>query len=223
MVVPVHSTIPDSTLSPGQVRQKFASLHGLGDACSDAGGSCTSYDEMGDCFICDYSSVTTLQIPGQGLTAPFGSGFTPPSDYSSGNVQVVREYVDASGDVVLVLSDGSYHTILQSGSTHSSASGTPPPPRSSGSSTVSAGQAGAWGALINSLSQAGVRLGTVAMLQPGQSLMPNGTIVGTNQSLIGPSGTGINIPSLSTLFSNPVFLIGGFGLIALIALSGGRR
>ena len=41
MVVPVTGTIPDSTLSPFQVRQKFAGLHGLGDTFCGS-GTCTS-------------------------------------------------------------------------------------------------------------------------------------------------------------------------------------
>ena len=64
-----------------------------------------------------------------------------------------------------------------------------------------------------------MKLGTVAMLQPGQTMLANGTVVGMNQSLLGSS---VNA-SFAAILSNPVLLIGGFGILALLAFSGGRR
>lgn len=224
MVVPVTGKIPDSTLTPFQVRQKFSpqSLAGLGDDCSDGGGICQGgYDEDGNCTYCDYSLASAPPTPIDFATNPTykqpdGSPWPFDPSIASAKPTLVSTYTDAGGDLVGVLSDGSTYTIQPGGNVVKGGGGTP------AQHTVTSQQASAWPAFINALSKAGVQLGTVAMLQPGQTLLPNGTILGSGQSLVGPRGTGIN-SSVSSILQNPVLLIGGFGILALLVLSGGRR
>lgn len=222
MVVPVSGHVPDSTLSPFQVRQKFSSqsLAGLGDWCSDTGGTCDYTDDSGNCASCtpgynppatpiDFATSPTYKQP-DGTPWPFDTTI------SSTKPTLVSTYTDAGGDLVGVLSDGSTYTIQPGGNVVKGGGGTP------AQHTVTSQQASAWPAFINALSKAGVQLGTVAMLQPGQTLLPNGTILGSGQSLVGPGGSGIN-SSFASILQNPMLLIGGFGILALLVLSGGRR
>jgi hypothetical protein len=123
---------------------------------------------------------------------------------------------DQYGNIYTVFSNGTYTYVSPTGQV---LSGVGSPPAATGNATVTAAQANVWGSLITALTGAGVRLGTVAMLQPGQSLTPNGTIVGSNQSLIGGN---IN-SSFASILSNPVLIIGGLGILALAVFAGGRR
>lgn len=218
MVVPVSGHIPDSTLSPFQVRQKFASqsLAGLGcDASCD-------FDATGNCSDCGDGGITTGTTTTIGTDGGFYGTFTPPAPNPSGSLYgttVTDTYMSAGGNIITVFSDGTFRMVGSTTGAVSMGQGTLPP---AAQGTVSAAQASAWPSIINALSRAGVQLGSVAMLQPGQTLLPNGTILGSGQSLIGRGGTGINA-TMASFLNNPVLLIGGFGLIALLALSGGRR
>ena len=231
MIVPVTGTIPDSTLLPLQVRQKFSSqtLAGLGDTyCSD-GFMCSEIADDGTCVGCipDPSYVpATSTLPG-GTTAPPDSAFSygdyTPSFSGAGitpstasGVSVVSSSVDAQGNIYMALSNGKYVYMSPSGQV---LAGVGAPTATGG--TVTGQQASAWPALINALTQAGVKLGTVALLPAGSTLLPNGTIVGSGQSLV--SGSGSINSSISGILSNPMVLIGGFGILVLLVLSGGRR
>ena len=237
MVVPVTGTIPDSTLSPAQVRAKFSSqsLSGLGDAwCTDP-SVCTAPimgtdPDTGDpiqtgCGGCstDYTS------PGSGTTLPTcgdafgtyacptsGSPITLPSTPSSGS-SITNTYMSAGGNQIITYSDGTWSLIGVTGVV-TNGSGSPP---AAAQGTISTAQANAWPSVINALAQAGVKLGTIALLPAGATLLPNGTIVGSGQRVVTP-GLSLNLGSLSSILTNPVVLIGGFGLIALLALSGRR-
>jgi hypothetical protein len=225
MVVPVTGTIPDSTLSPFQVRQKFAvqSLGGLGDWCSAQGGICEDPDPTtGDCYsICDYPTPT---IPGLGpptgtlapLSLPSGIATSPVSVTSGATA--TGSYM-SGGSLVTTYSDGTFTKVDPSGAVYGYPAGSSLPPRAQG--TVTQAQANTWGSLITALSQAGVKLGTVAMLQPGQTLLPNGTILGSGQTLVG--GNTITSNPFTAILSNPMLLIGGFGVLAVLVLAGGRR
>lgn len=221
MVIPVTGTIPDSTLSPFQVRQKFSSqsMAGLGDTCMEYDfdtGDCVSWDTSGSFGFPAPSPITlgTGPMPLQ----PNGDPWPFDTSISTTKPSLISTYTDSGGDLVGVLSDGSTYTIhASSGQVTKGGGGTPV------QGTITSAQASVWPSFINALAKAGVQIGTVAMLQPGQSLLPNGTIVGTGQSLIGAGGAGINVPSLTSLFSNPMLLIGGFSVLALLVLAGGRR
>lgn len=231
MVVPVTGHVPDSTLSPYQVRQKFASqsVAGLGDLdCGD--GTCLSPNGDGTCAYCDYSNLPTSTAPPidfsssptykqpDGSPWPFDSaGITPAT---APNISVVSARGDAYGNIYTVFSNGTYTYVDPTGKVLSGVGA--PPAAGSGNTTVTAAQANTWASLIGALAGAGVKLGTVAMLQPGQSLLPNGTILGSGQALVGAGGSGIN-SSFASILQNPMLLIGGFGILALLVLSGGRR
>lgn len=211
MVVQVSGTIPDSTLTPRQVRQKFSpqTLAGLGDSCYAVD------EETGECLDFGGDSSTTLDT-----TGGFYGVFTPPSA-PAGTLSTTDGYFDQGGDFVIEYSDGTWHTINPNGQA-AKGSGAPPS-RSSG--TVTQAQSSAWPAIVNAIANAGVRIGTVALLPPGTSLLPNGTIVGSGQSLIRPGVvTSSSLSStLNGILSNPMLLIGGFGLIALAMFAGGGR
>lgn len=224
MVVPVTGTIPDSTLSPAQVRAKFSShsLAGLGDAWC-LSGDCTvpimGVDpDTGDPIQTGCGGCPSGDTSGTGSYDSSYSGTFSSAGIGSGGsgVSVVSSSVDASGNVYMALSNGKYVYVSPSGQV---LAGNGSPTGVGG--TITNAQAQIWGSLITNLTKAGVQLGTVAMLQPGQSLLPNGTIAGSGQQVIS-GGTSINLASLTSLFTSPVFLIGGFGLIALLALSGRR-
>lgn len=232
MVVSVSGTVPDSTLTPRQVRQKFSpqTLAGLGDC---------SYDSQTDTYSgdCGDGNSTTIDNTGGfygtfnppvtfgGSTSTQPDGTCWPFDPSCGGGTPVVQgatvnggpYVDVLGNIVTTYSDGTFSQISPSGKVTSGRSSSSMP--SSGSGAITPAQASAWPAMINALASAGVKLGTVAMLKPGQTLLPNGTVVGTGQSVF---GTSVN-SSFASILSNPMLLIGGFGVLALALLAGGGR
>ncbi len=231
MVVPVTGTIPDSTLSPFQVRQKFQShsLSGLGDAACGDGFNCISIGDAGTCDACEpdpnylpppinFGSDPTYKQP-DGTCWPFDPSCPSTGGSVSHGATATGSYMSQGGNIIVTYSDGTFTMTSPDTGSVSTGHGTPPP---GAAGTVTATQATSWNAMISALTRAGVQLGTVAMLQPGQSLTANGTIVGSGQSLIGPRGTGINA-SFSSILQNPMVLIGGFGILALLVLSGGRR
>jgi len=232
MTVPVSGRVPDSTLSPFQVRQKFSSrsMAGLGEFCL----------EYADDGSCNYSipditdSTTTIDSSGGffGTVDPAlfsgagGCGSDPNELCLSGAVSptISSTWVDSNGAIWANLSNGIQYQI-SSGGTVSKGSGVTPS-LASGTTTVTPAQANSWAAVISQLINAGVRLGTVAELPPGSSLMPNGVIVGRNQTLVTPTST-ITGSSITATFANmlksPMFLIGGFGILAVALLAGGGR
>jgi hypothetical protein len=124
------------------------------------------------------------------------------------------------GNLITTYSDGTFTMVSPSTGSVVTGHGTPPA-AASGGIAVTQAQASAWPALISSLTAAGVKLGTVAMLQPGQTLLPNGTVLGTGQSLVGPAGS-INA-QLAGIYTNPLFLAGAGGILLLALVVGGRR
>ena len=58
--------------------------------------------------------------------------------------------------------------------------------------------------MISSLANMGVQIAKVTSLQPGQTLLPNGTVVGAGQSY---NQSGVNISALTSLFSNPTLIM----------------
>ncbi len=215
MVVPVIPSLPDSTLSPHQVNQKFHSSAMAGLGCF------WNTDNAGDEFY-DCSDDTPGSAPiNWGSTATQPDGTLWPFDPALKTTQPSLDhmYYDGGGDLVAVLSDGSTYTVQPGGHVAQGGGGTP------SYGTVTQKQSSAWPALIQSLVNAGVRVGTVANLPAGASLTPNGTIVGSGQSLIAPGViTGNSLTSaLSALTNSPMLMIGGFGILALLLFSGGRR
>ncbi len=225
MTVPVHSTVPDSTLSPFQVRQKFApqSLRGLGE------DFCIDYADDGSC---NYSvpidnSTTTINTSGGYYGAPFdpslfaGAG-TPSPTSNDGLVTVVGTTTDGAGNVIAILSNGTSYVVSPSGSVSKTNSSIP---MGSNSATVTRAQSNAWASVVTQLINAGVKLGTVANLPPGTSLLPNGTILGSGQSLVRPGVITSNslTSGINAVLQNPLFLVGTFGVVMLAIFAGGRR
>lgn len=218
MVVPVSPVLPDSTLSPHQVNQKFHSsaMAGLGD--------CWDYDDMGQCLY-DPDASGSIPIPaGIPPVASYASdlAITTLNPMSSGPT-VTGAWMNSSGALIMPFDTGGWMQVNRDGSSATVHSGSPP--SSSQVNNISAAQANMWPSIINSLANAGVRIATVANLPAGASLMPNGTIVGSGQSLIRPGVITSNTltSALSALTSSPMLMIGGFGLLAILLLSGGRR
>jgi len=194
---------------------------GLGDAyCSD-GYSCSELSDSGTCLGCfpDGTGGNTTTIDTYTPIGTAGEGSYAPSIPTGGSsVSSTGSYMSQGGNLIVTYSDGTFTMISPSTGSVSKGSGTPPPAQAG---TVTPAQASVWPSLINALAGAGVRLGTVALLPAGASLTPNGTIVGSGQSLIG-QGQSIN-SSFAAILTNPMVLIGGFGILALLVLSGGRR
>ncbi len=209
MVVPVIPSLPDSTLSPHQVNQKFHSS-------AMAGLGWCDFSEYGD-FTCT-PDTTTIDW-GPTATQPDGTPWAFSPDYKTTQPSLDHMYYDGGGDLVAVLSDGSTYTVQPGGHVSAGGGGSP------SYGTVTQKQASAWPSLVQGLINAGVRVGTVANLPAGASLTPNGTIVGSGQSLIAPGViTGNTLTSaLSALTNSPMLMIGGFGILALLLFSGGRR
>ncbi len=211
MVVPVPSTIPDSLLSPHQVNQKFHSsaMAGL--------GVCDWVDEDMICTPDTTTSSTNTSLQPDGSCWAFDPFCNSTMSQAP---SVTGSYMTEGGNIVVMMSDGTQQMLHPDGS-HGPVSGTYNPM----GGTVTAAQSTGWAQLIQSLVNAGVRIGTVANLPAGASLTPNGTIVGSGQSLIRPGVITSNTltSALSTLTSSPLLMIGGFGLLAILLLSGGRR
>lgn len=204
MVVPVKPVLPDSTLSPHQVNQKFHSSAMAG---------------LGTCDWVDEDLICTPDTTG---------GYDPglfAENQAGAPAYVLGTYMDDENSIVVQMSDGSNYTLRANGSYGPDATGPVAHPVSSAPRSVTSQQSNAWPAMIQSLVNAGVRIGTVANLPAGASLLPNGTIVGSGQSLIRPGVITSNTltSALSTLTSSPMLMIGGFGLLAILLLSGGRR
>ena len=119
-----------------------------------------------------------------------------------------------SGNIITTYSDGSFTMVSPSTGSVSKGQGTPPP---AAQGIVTQAQANAWPAIVASLANAGVKLGTVAMLQPGQTLLPNGTILGSGQSLIGGNITSSN-QQFAAILTNPMFLVAAGGVLLLALL-----
>ena len=119
---------------------------------------------------------------------------------------------DGSGDIFLPDGKGGGTEISPSGMTYHWST-LPPSLGGSGSSatTITSSQAQAYASIINSLANAGVRIAAITSLPAGASLLPNGTIVGAGQTY-NPGSGGIN-PTLGSLLSSPVLLLGAGALI----------
>lgn len=207
MTVPVWSAVPDSTLTPAQVAQKFAprtmaGLRGLGD-CVDG------YDEWGEyCGTGGIDFGSTATQP-DGTPWPFDPLLTA-GGTSSAPISITGLYTDAGGDLVANLSNGQSVSVQQNGHVVHGAAGTP------ATGTISQAQASAWPAVIAALANAGVRIATVSQLPAGATLLPNGTVVGSGQSLLHGA---VNPNPFATILSNPVLLIGGLAVVLLLAES----
>lgn len=231
MVVSVTGTVPDSTLTPRQVQQKFspqtlAGLRGLGcdnydfdsGACLDDGSTTIdTWDPYGAPPV-DFGALPYANQP-DGSCWPFDPSCAGGTPVTHGATINGGPYLDIEGNIVTTYSDGTFSQISPSGKVTSGKSVVGTIPSATQGGSITQAQASAWPQMINALASAGVKLGTVAMLQPGQTLLPNGTVVGTGQSVF---GTSVN-SSLSSIFSNPMLLIGGFGVLALALLAGGGR
>lgn len=194
-------------------------------------GECVAWADDGSC-IDDTDWTTTWDPYGSGggtlpsgFTLPDGVPAPNPAAFDTGSVyatagsmprgaRVIGVYQTIDGTIVTSYDDGSHTAVSASG--HASRSTGSLPPAGNGV-PITGSQANAWAALINSLTRAGVQLGSAALLQPGQSLLPNGTIVGVNQS-----GGSIN-SQLTSILTNPMFLIAGGGILLLAIGLGGRR
>jgi hypothetical protein len=236
MTVPVHTTIPDSTLTPEAARRKISAsgVRGLGEFCIEwaddgvrgLGEFCIEWADDGSCsYALDDDWGTTTSIPNTGgyygTFDPSIFASSTPATGGAAEVTLLGTRVDSGGDLVAILSNGTEYSVQYNGSVVRGSSGG----TATGNTTVSRQQSTAWGQLLQSLTSLGVRLGTVALLPPGSSLTPNGTIVGSGQSLVRPGVITSNslTSGINAMLQNPMFLIAGFGLIAVIALSGGRR
>lgn len=218
MNVYVPSVLPKSTLTPAGLRHKFmAGLGSLGaEICDDTGQNC--YDDGTG----ESGGGGTIPIGGSGGTAtgcaagssdPFaqylcgGGGSYDPSWLGSNPASstATGTYQSLAGNTIVTMSNGTYLSIGPDGSVVPMTG--PPPAGAQG--TVSSNQAAAYAQIINTLTQAGVRIAAITSLPAGASLLPNGTIVGAGQS----------VSSLTnSLFSNPVLLFGILGLVALMAV-----
>lgn len=235
MVVPVKSSMAGIGVFVPTVS---TNLSGIGDLYCGDGYSCAAFDENGDCSTClpDSSgpggSSTTLNYPGltPGTTPTPGSilisapSATQPDGtpwpFAAGagsSVSATGSYMSQGGNIITTYSDGSFTMVSPSTGSVSKGQGTPPP---AAQGTVTQAQASAWPSIVASLAAAGVKLGTVAQLQPGQTLLPNGTILGSGQSLIGGNITSSN-QQFAAILTNPMFLIAGAAVI-LLALAEGR-
>lgn len=202
---PINFTMPRS--GPPMPMLPGVRFSGLGD--------CIEWDpDTGDCIASDGSTPTGDSGPGGSYNCP-GSPGCP--EYTIGSDPTVTGWAgsgvlvpDGSGDVLLPDPSGhGYIEISPSGiTTH--VNGLPPTPGSGTATSITPSQAQAYASIINSLAQAGVRIAAITSLPAGASLLPNGTIVGAGQT-IGPGGQ-IN-PTLGSLLSSPVLLLGGAALI----------
>ena len=220
MNIPVHSTVPRSTLPPLALQHKFLSagarmpnpkrrmLRGLGDCLYDA--------ETGDYYDC------TNDTTGTDTTGTFDTGGSSLWDLNSlfetpdtslwdltGGM-----YTDTSGNIVMETPTG-YISVSPSGQAASS-TGSKPAASSSGG-TITAQQSAAYGQLISQLTNAGAKIETITNLPAGAVLLPNGTVMLANGQVVGGSSL---TTTLTTLFSNPMVLIGIAGIIAVVLVAG---
>jgi hypothetical protein len=242
LTVPVHTTIPDSTLTPEAARRKISAsgVRGLGCSLADDFYDCDVdvYDSGGnwwdqfipspDAGLTTYNPQTItfdqyLHTQPNGEAYPFDPYTIGTSTGGAGSVFSVDSHVDPSGVVMVDLSNGQQIALMRDGKVVRGSGSTAT--YSGGNYTLTQQQTNAWPSLVNALVQAGVRLGTVAMLPQGTSLTPNGTIVGSGQSLVRPGVITSNslTSGINAMLQNPMFLIAGFGLIALAVFSGGGR
>lgn len=226
MVVPVKSSMAGIGVI---IPTASTSMSGLGDVyCSD-GYSCGSFADDGTCDSCIPDSIfsgspSTGSTPTPGsilatapsATQPDGTPW-PFAPGAGSSVSATGSYMSQGGNIITTYSDGSFTMVSPSTGSVSKGQGTPPP---AAQGTVTAAQANAWPSIVASLASAGVKLGTVAMLQPGQTLLPNGTILGSGQSLIGGNITSSN-QQFAAILTNPMFLAAGAAII-LLALAEGR-
>ena len=222
MVVPVRS----SMAGVGMI-VPTGSMSGLGDQWCQDPSYCVGpiYDDSDPpnqvgCDSCSTpGSTTTTPTPGSviasspTLTQPDGTPW-PFAPGTSSSVSATGSYMSAGGNIITTYSDGSYTMVSPSTGAMTKGTGSPP---SASQGTVTSAQASAWPSIVASLAAAGVKLGTVAMLQPGQTLLPNGTILGSGQSLIGGNITSSN-QQFAAILTNPMFLVAAGGVLLLALL-----
>lgn len=217
MTVPVTGTTPN----PQNTIRLRPRLQGLGE--------CLEYDNDGNCVWDDSEGSTdptgtyTTVFPPPIAPVPTPSLNSSTLNPTGSGASITSGYMGQSGAVILMTSDGGWIQINPDGSQAVVGPGHQVPASTGG--TVTPQQASAWPSIVNAIANAGVRIATVSMLPAGASLTPNGTIVGRGQSLVAPGTiTSSTITAtISSMLSNPMVVVGIFGLFALAIYSGGRR
>lgn len=212
MIVQATPVLPESTLAPNVVAEKFqvASLAGLG-------AQVCSYDEMGNQSCYEDSSlsqpVDDLSIAYEEL---YGSGaptFAPPISQLA--AQAAPWYASATGDIVIPSQGGYYEIDNQGNSTFVNST---PPPRTSSNSQPNSMQSATMNntaAIANAVTQS-TRLLQMLAIQPGTVVTPTGISRQATGFPISTAGVGIS-GSLSSSLTGmlPILLIGGILLMAV--------
>jgi hypothetical protein len=206
MLTPVAATLPESTLSPSQILQKFSSqsLAGLGRGPFPFGfaglgdcGTCDDFDDDGNCLEYDTSGCTST---GGTITPPpttvvsSGATSTPTTTISNGSTS--SSLCDPSSS--------SYNPTL--------CSQLQGPAASSSSSGVSS--SALTSAQIAQLAALGItnaaKVATISQLPAGYSIGANGAIIAPQTSLLSGS-------------SGMLLLLLAAGALVLVMAEGGKK
>ena len=217
MIMPAYTTLPESMLAPSQIADKFnvQTFAGLGAL----GCDCSQTDDGGDCLDpdpCSTGSTGTIST-GTPVVPPFVdlTSLAP----SAGNCAAEGLTFDATnnicsyGSVSIPAGANLSNTCASFGLSLNPSTGlcvgsaAAAPSSSAGSGLTSAQQA----QLSAGLLKGGLTLAELLAIQPGQAILPNGTIVSGNTGALAAGSLASLGASMTSML--PLLLIGGIALM----------
>ena len=217
MILPAYTTLPESMLAPSQIADKFnvQTFAGLGAL----GCDCSQTDDGGDCLDpdpCSTGSTGTIST-GTPVVPPFVdlTSLAP----SAGNCAAEGLTFDATnnicsyGSVSIPAGANLSNTCASFGLSLNPSTGlcvgsaAAAPSSSAGSGLTSAQQA----QLSAGLLKGGLTLAELLAIQPGQAILPNGTIVSGNTGALAAGSLASLGASMTSML--PLLLIGGIALM----------
>ena len=222
MIMPAYTTLPESMLAPSQIADKFnvQTFAGLGAL----GCDCSQTDDGGDCLDPDPCSTGSTDT-GTGPTASTGTPVVPPFvdltslTPSAGNCASQGLAYDPSanacsyGSVTIPAGANLSNTCASFGLSLNPSTGlcvgsaAAAPSSSAGSGLTSAQQA----QLSAGLLKGGLTLAELLAIQPGQAILPTGTIVSGNTGALAAGSLASLGASMTSML--PLLLIGGIALM----------
>ena len=234
MIMPAYTTLPESMLAPSQIADKFnvqtfAGLGALGCDCSqtDDGGDCLDPDPCstgstdtgtGPTATCDpLTGACTSNSTGTPVVPPFVdlTSLTPSAGNCASQGLTYNPSANACsyGSVTIPAGANLSNTCASFGLSLNPSTGlcvgsaAAAPSSSAGSGLTSAQQA----QLSAGLLKGGLTLAELLAIQPGQAILPNGTIVSGNTGALAAGSLASLGASMTSML--PLLLIGGIALM----------
>ena len=214
MIMPAYTTLPESMLAPSQIADKFnvqtfAGLGALGCDCSqtDDGGDCLDPDPCSTGST-DTGTSTSTGSPVLCAGVLYPAGSVCPDSAAAGSTGIPASCNPLSGGCTSNSNTcASFGLSLNPSTGLCVGSAASVPSSSAGSGLTSAQQA----QLSAGLLKGGLTLAELLAIQPGQAILPNGTIVSGNTGALAAGSLASLGASMTSML--PLLLIGGIALM----------